>query len=93
MDLDKLDRRMLERMLARRRLSPEEVAKAARQLPDLADAVETRSEEDLEKLAEELVAERELREERIERALERAASPVQRRVAPGPIQPLDEDDL
>ncbi len=92
MDLEKLDRRTLERMLARREVTPEEVAKAARALPDLGDAVASPSEEDLEELAEKLALERSVREERIQRALERAARPAER--APqGPVQPFEEDDL
>ena len=92
MDLEKLDRRTLERMLARLEVTQEVVAKAARALPDLADAVASPSEEDLEKLAQKLTAERSVREERIERALERAASPAER-IPQGPVQPFDEDDL
>ncbi len=92
MDLEKLDRRTLERMLARREVSAEEVAKAARALPDLADAVASPSEDDLKQLAETLEEERSVREERIQRALERAASPAER-IPQGPVQPFDEDDL
>ena len=92
MDLEKLDRRTLERMLARREVSVEEVAKAARALPDLADAVAPPSEDDLKQLAETLEEERSVREERIQRALERAASPAER-APPGPVQPFEEDDI
>ncbi len=92
MDLEKLDRRTLERMLARREVSAEEVAKAARALPDLADAVASPSEDDLKQLAETLEEERSVREERIQRALERAASPAER-APPGPVQPFEEDDI
>lgn len=92
MDLEKLDRRTLERMLARREVSAEEVAKAARALPDLADAVASPSEEDLKQLAETLEEEHTVREERILRALERAASPAER-APPGPVQPFEEDDI
>ncbi len=92
MDLEKLDRRTLERMLARREVTAEEVAKAALALPDLADAVAPPSGEDLKELGEKLEAERSVREERIQRAVERAASPAER-APPGPVQPFEEDDI
>jgi dsDNA-specific endonuclease/ATPase MutS2 len=92
MDPEKLDRRMQERLLRQRRLTPEVLEKARGGLPDLAGEVEERSEEELEALRSELESERVLRAERIERAKERAASPAPPRRL-GPLVPLDESEL
>ncbi len=58
--------------------------------PDMADNVQTPSAEDLEKLREELAAEQQARQERIERfAEERKAPPPPR----PPVQPLSEAEI
>lgn len=91
-ELQKLDRRILDRLLAERRVTQDEVDKALAKLPDSAQATEERSAEELERFLEELEREQGLRAERIERALERASQPRQ---APtrGPVEPIDEADL
>jgi hypothetical protein len=74
MDLNTLDKRLRERLMRHREVRPQDLDKAAQDLPDSAGNVRQPPEEELEKLREELVTEGEVREERIVRAVERYQS-------------------
>ena len=58
-------------------------------LPDLSDNLREVSEEELETLRQELVAEAELRAERVERRIEEARNPKPPALPEPPVQPLD----
>ncbi len=83
------DTRLLERAIRLRELSQSEVDKELEQLPDLAESVEDRSDEDLQRVRAEFEAEGVARAERVERFLEEGPLPT---VRPEPV-PIDESDL
>lgn len=88
----KTDRRLIERGIASRRTPKDEVLRLLDELPDYASQVAKPSAEELEKLRSDLETEQELRMERIQRALERAAEPPPL-PAPGPVEPFEESEL
>ncbi len=88
----KNDRRLIERGIASRRAPKEEVEGMLEALPDLSENVATPNAQDLEKFAADLTAERELRAERIQRAIERASEPPPAPPA-GPVEPFEESEL
>ena len=90
--IEKLDRRIQRRLLAQRKITPADLEKAASKLPDLTENAARAEEEELEKLGNDLTAEREVRGERIQRALERAAAAEPERPTP-PVTPIEESDL
>ena len=76
------EKRLQLRELRKGKISAAELEKQAKALPDLADNVYVPSDEELEKLREELTAEHTARNERIQRALEGPPAPEP---APPPI--------
>ncbi len=90
--IEKLDRRIRERLLAQRKITRADLEKAVSKLPDLAENAVQAEQEELDKLGNDLTAEREVRSERIQRALERAAAAEPERPTP-PVTPLEESDL
>jgi hypothetical protein len=89
--LDKTDRRIQQRMLRDHRVTQKEVDEAGAQLPDLSENLRRLDDEEIEKFAAGIPNEVELRAERIQRALERAAAPPPK--PPEPVQELDEDEI
>lgn len=71
MDPKTLDKRLQQRLLRRRAIHADELAKAMAKLPDHAGALRSPAPEDLERLGQELPIEGEIRAERIARAVER----------------------
>jgi hypothetical protein len=71
MDLKTLDKRLQRLLLRDRRIAPEDLDRATRQLEDLSDRVQPPSEEELNTLASSVVAEKAVREERIRLAVQR----------------------
>ena len=87
---DLQDNRLQQRSARSDQASKAKAEAAILAQPDLADNVQTPSAEDLAKLKEELTAEHQAREERIERfAEERKAPPPPR----PPVQPLSEAEI
>ncbi len=85
-----LDRTLDKRILARRNAGSKVATES--ELPDLADRIFEPSEEEVEAFRLALTEEQSLREERVQRALERAAKPPE--APPMPEIPLDGlDDL
>ena len=72
-----VDRRIQDRALSKGELKDADVAKAVLALPDSASDVQERSREELEELQETLVAEKRVRDERIEVARHRRPAIVQ----------------
>ncbi len=72
-----VDRRVQDRALSKGELKDEDVAKEVLALPDSAGDVQERSQEELEKLQETLVAEKKVRDERIEVARHRRPAIVE----------------
>lgn len=83
------DRRLRNRRMDR---SGEPPAEALESLADLSDNVRRMSDEEAEKLRKELIHEREVRSERIRRALQRAAEPP-RAEPPRPVEPFEDTEL
>lgn len=71
MDSSGVDKRLQERALRRHEVSREDLSKSHSKLPDGAESLRVPSDEDLEKLDEELRTESRVRAERIEKAVER----------------------
>lgn len=86
---DDVDQRIHARLLARRKLSPAEIERSRSKLPDLADRVVRRSEEEVTRFGKELEPEREARSLRVQRAVARRNQPAVRS-APPPLEPFDE---
>jgi hypothetical protein len=89
--LGKTDRRIQQRLLRERRTSRGELDEAVSQLPDSADSLRELDDEEVDKFKAGLDPEAELRAERIQRALERAAAPPPK--PPEPVQELEEDEI
>jgi hypothetical protein len=89
--LGKTDRRIQERMLRERRIQPKDIEDAVSELPDSGENLRELASEEIEKFEAGLPAEAEVRAERIQRALERAAAPPPK--PPEPVQELDEDEI
>ncbi|MEE8556496.1 MAG: hypothetical protein V3T14_01270 [Myxococcota bacterium] len=89
MDLDRLDKRLQERLRRNRELSEEDIRKAGAKLPDLASNVRELDEEEAEKLKAELEEEGAGRKDRVKWILEsgRRETPVPR---PEPIPEFEE---
>jgi hypothetical protein len=83
------DRRLRNRRMAQSGEPPAEVLES---LADLSDSVRRVSDEEAEKLRQELTQEREVRTERIRRALQRAAEPS-RPEPPRPVEPFEDTEL
>lgn len=84
-----VDKRLLERSVRKGELAASEVEKQAGSR-DYADAVTTPSDEDIEKLREDLASEKITRDERIARSI---AEPARRPTPVVPVAPLLEEDL
>ena len=82
------DKRLLERSIRKGELDAEGVREAGLELPDLADAVDRPTDDELAKLREDLASEKVVRDERIEEAKNRPSMPP-RPVAP--VVPLDDE--
>ena len=83
------DRRLQDRQLRRGEARAEDIDKGVLELPDSSENAERASADELEKLRDELVAEKPLRDERIVQALEspaQAAPPIA-----APLAPLDDE--
>ena len=87
----KADLRIQQRMLRDRRVTSKELEEAGAELPDSSENLRTLDDEEIEKFAAAIPIELELRAERIQRALERAAAPPPK--PPEPVQELDEDEI
>ncbi len=89
MDLERLDKRLQERLRRNRELSEEDIRKAGAKLPDLASNVRELDEEGIEKLKAELDEEEAGRTDRVKWILEsgRRETPVPR---PEPIPEFEE---
>ncbi len=89
MDLERLDKRLQERLRRNRELSEEDIRKAGAKLPDLASNVRELDEEETEKLKAELDEEEAGRKDRVKWILEsgRRETPVPR---PEPIPEFEE---
>lgn len=90
-ELEKRDRRTVERGVRDRKISAKELLEAEERLPDLSSNLRQLGPEELEGFREALASEAELRGERIERALERAVAPPPQ--PPRPVQELEAEDL
>ena len=71
MELERLDKRLQQRLLRLRKLREEELGKAASKLPDRSSNLREPSEEELEQIERELAAEQDGRRERVRGILER----------------------
>ena len=71
MDLRTLDKRLQKRLVRARRISQDEIDKAAAKLKDLSGNVYEPTEEEIERLKQQVVTEQRVRGERIGRLLER----------------------
>jgi hypothetical protein len=89
--LGKTDQRIQQRMLRDHRVTSKEMDEAGAELPDSSENLRALDDEEIEKFAAAIPTEVELRAERIERALERAAAPPPK--PPEPVQELDEDEI
>ncbi len=89
MDLERLDKRLQERLRRTRALSEEDIRKAGAKLPDLASNLQELDEEQLEKLKGELESEEAGRKDRVKWILEtgRRETPLAR---PEPIPEYEE---
>ncbi len=89
--LDKVDRRIQERLLRERRINRDEVEKSVGETADAAGNLRVPDDAELAAFGEELEREKEIRAGRIECALERAVAPPP--PPPEPVQELDEDEI
>ena len=89
MDLERLDKRLQERLRRIRELTEEEIRKASAKLPDLASEVRELEPEEIEKLESELESEAAGRKDRVKWILEtgRRETPLAR---PEPIPEFEE---
>ena len=89
MDLERLDKRLQERLRRNREVSEEDIRKASAKLPDLASNVRELDEEETEKLKAELDEEEAGRKDRVKWILEsgKRETPVPR---PEPIPEFEE---
>jgi hypothetical protein len=87
--IEEVDQRIRGRLLARRKLSPAELERSRSKLPDLADQVARRSDEEIRRFREALEPEREARTIRVQRAVARRNQPTVR-IAPPQLEPFDE---
>ncbi len=89
MDLERLDKRLQERLRRNRELSEEDIRKAGAKLPDLASNVRELDEEEVEKLKAELDEEEAGRKDRVKWILEtgKREAPLPR---PEPIPEFEE---